>query len=65
MKDQLEKLRLSREYYLGKTDAYVRAIGLVDRTAKDTIHDLIKTAREEAEFYDREIAKIEESLNSK
>ena len=65
MKDQLEKLRLSREYYLGKKHAYSRVIGLVDRPAEDAIRDLIRTAREEAEFYDREIAKIEESLNSK
>lgn len=65
MKDQLEKLRLSREYYLGKKHAYARVIGLVDRPAEDAIRDLIKTAREEAEFYDRQIAKIEESLNSK
>lgn len=65
MKDQLERLRLSREYYLGKKHAYARVIWLVDRPAEDAIRDLIRTAREEAEFYDREIAKIEESLNSK
>jgi hypothetical protein len=65
MKDQLERLRRSREYFLGKTDAYAIAAWLVDGAHEDTIHDLIRTAREEAGFYDREIAKIEESLNSK
>lgn len=65
MKNQLEKLRRSRDYYLGKIDAYARAIGLIDGTAKDTIRDMISIARDEAEFYDREIAKIEESLKSK
>ena len=65
MKDQLERLRLSREYFLGKCHAYSRVIGLVDGPAKDTIRDMIKIAREEAEFYDRQISKIEESLNSK
>lgn len=65
MKDRIERLIRSREYYLGKIDAYARAAGLVEGPAKDTIRDMIKIAREEAEFYDREIARIEESLNSK
>ena len=65
MKDLIERLRRLREYYLGKIDAYSRVIELVDGPAEDTIRDLIRTAREEAEFYDREISKIEESLNSK
>ena len=65
MKDQLEKLRRSRDYYLGKKDAFARAIGIVDRTAKDTIRDMMSIARDEAEFYNREISKIEESLTSK
>ena len=65
MKDRLERLRRSREYYLGKIDAYARAAWLVDGPAKYTIRDMIRIAREEAEFYDRQISKIEESLNSK
>lgn len=63
MKDRIERLRRSHEYYLGKIDAYARAAGLVDGPAKDTIRDLIKIAREEAEFYVQQIAKIEESLS--
>ena len=65
MTNQLEALNRLREYYLGELFAYNNAMSLVDPRFRDTIHGIINDVQRSLDFYDREIAKFEESLTSK